>query len=182
MIPISPSYPLIQTQRHLTFGVPFTGVIGNPAANNIGTLGSTMLWPEDGVLDSIHVEYCVGVAYTSAGLGTGDVAGAWLAEGISSGTMVLGATSFTAGVLWARSDNFLGSAAANFQQVISSSGDINYQGKVIRQNTAFSIYLTTPSLVSTTAQYGVQITFNYWSMDAYRSAASGKTNFLASIK
>ena len=137
--PAAASFPLIQTQRHITFGLPFTAVIGAPAANNVGTLGASMLWPEDGVLDSIHVEYGAGVAYTAAGLGIGDVAGAWLVEGVSSGNMTLGAA-------------------------------------------AFSIYLTTPSLVSTTAQYGVQVTFNYWSMDAYRSIARNPLAFLASIK
>lgn len=180
--PAAASFPLIQTQRHITFGLPFTAVIGAPAANNVGTLGASMLWPEDGVLDSIHVEYGAGVAYTAAGLGIGDVAGAWLVEGVSSGNMTLGAAAFTPGVLWSRADNFLGSAAGNFQQIISTSADISYNGKVIRQNTSFSIYLTTPSLVSTTAQYGVQVTFNYWSMDAYRSIARNPLAFLASIK
>jgi hypothetical protein len=66
---------IIQPMRHLTFGVPATFVLGNPAAGTAGTLGATFNWPEDGILNWMNVQYGVGVAF-SGQFGIGDVAGA----------------------------------------------------------------------------------------------------------
>ena len=173
---------IIQPMRHLNFGVPFTSVVGNPAFANAGTLGATFNWPEDGVLDWMHVEYSVGIAFSSQ-YGIGDVAGAFIVEGVNAGKFALGTTSFSPGVLWARSDNFLGSSAAatNASAAAASSADIQYPGKLIRQNTAISLYLVVPSIATTQAQYGVQVNFNYWSLEAWR-AQRKNNSFVDSIK
>jgi len=172
---------IIQPMRHLSFGAPFTFVLGNPALLNAGTLGATMQFPEDGILNWIHIEYGAGVFITSAGPSIGDVAGAFLMEGVSAGVVNIGSTSYSPGVLWNRSDNALAAVAGNFTTVFSTSADIQYSGKLVRQGTAFTVYLVTPSYATTGVQYGVQVCMNYWSLDAYRS--QNKNNqFMASIK
>jgi len=172
---------IIQPMRHLTFGAPFTFVLGNPALLNAGTLGATMQFPEDGILDWIHIEYGVGVFFTSPGPSIGDVAGAFLMEGVSAGVVNIGSSSYAPSVLWSRSDNPLAAAAGNFTTTFSTSADIQYPGKLVRQGTSFSIYLVSPSTATTGVQYGVQVSMNYWSLDAYRSQIK-RNNFLDSNK
>ena len=172
---------IIQPMRHLSFGSPFTFVLGNPALGNAGTLGGTMQFPEDGILNWIHIEYGAGAFITSAGPSIGDIAGAFLMEGVSAGVVNIGGTSYSPSVLWSRSDNALASAAGNFTTVFSTSADIQYPGKLVRQGTSFSIYLVTPSVATTGVQYGVQVSMSYWSLDAYR-AQNKHNQFLDSIK
>ena len=172
---------IIQPMRHLSFASPFTGVLGNPALINAGSLGGTMQFPEDGILNWIHVEYGTSLSFVCAGFGTGDVCGAFLIEGVSAGTVNIGSGSYAPSVLWSRSDNALGSAAGNLTSTFSTSADIQYPGKLVRQGTSFSIYLIVPSVVTSVAQYGVQVSMSYWSLDAYR-AQNKHNQFLDSIK
>jgi len=173
---------IIQPMRHLSFGAPASFVLGNPAALNSGTLGATFSWPEDGILNWMNVQYGVGVAF-SGQFGIGDVAGAFIVEGVNSGSFALGTSSFSPGILWSRTDNFLGSTAVatNTSAGLSASADIQYPGKLIRQNTSISLYLVIPSVATTQVQYGVQVSFSYWSLDAWR-AQNKRNTFLDSIK
>lgn len=177
--PADPNYPLVQNQRHLSFGVPFTFVIGNPALGNAGTLGATFKWDEDVVLDSFHVEYGVSMVIQSAGYGIGDTCGAFLIQGTNAGTLNPGGSTSAPNIMWNRADNLLGTAAGNFQGNFQTGADITVPGKRVNAGTSMSLYLIVPSVATTQVQYGVWVTFNYWSLDAYTTAIRQPRSFLA---
>jgi hypothetical protein len=167
----------IQPLLHVCFGAPFTTVLGNPAASNVGVRAATQIFQTDVVIDWIHVEYSAGISFVG-GVGIGDVAGAFIVEGSQQGSFSL--TSGGGGILWSRSENFLSNAVGNAAVNPSTSADIGYKGKLVRAQTPWTLYLITPSIATTTVQYGVQVTVNYWSLAAYKAQASAdaKNSFL----
>jgi hypothetical protein len=115
-------------------------------------------------------------------VGIGDVAGAFVMEGAKNGIVALGGSS-QGSVLWSRAENFLWNAAGSAVVNPSTSADIGYKGKLIRAQSPISIYLIVPSIATTTVQYGVQVTFNYWTLASYKSqAAINSTNTFLNYK